>query len=94
MSDPEPEQQSLGGVLTPFSMTARHGRITAAVRTLQLVTIAVPLAGALGSGVPGAGGLVIVLVSLIPALMLQLRALFRLHCPCIREICGSMHTRV
>ena len=77
MSDPEPEQQSLGGVFTPFSMTARHGRITAAVRTLQLVTIAVPLVGALGSGVPGAGGLVIVLLSLIPVLMLQLRALFR-----------------
>jgi hypothetical protein len=64
MSEHEAESASPSAV--PFTMTARKGRLSAAVQAAQLITMAIPLAGYLSQGGPGAGGIVAALLALIP----------------------------
>jgi rhomboid protease GluP len=58
-------------------MTARHGRLMAAVQAAQVMTVAIPMVGYLARGDSGAGSIVAALLFLIPVLIVQVRAVFR-----------------
>lgn len=62
----------------PFSMTARNGRRLAALQVAQLITLAIPLVGILIAEGAGARSTGILSLTLIPLLIVQVRALF---CP-------------
>ncbi|MFM7923578.1 MAG: hypothetical protein ACKPJJ_25435 [Planctomycetaceae bacterium] len=77
MSEQHAESDSLPVV--PFKMTARHGRLMAAVQAAQVMTVAIPLVGYLARGDSGAGSIVAALLFLIPVLIVQVRAFFVLQ---------------
>jgi rhomboid protease GluP len=94
MSEHEAESASPSAV--PFTMTARKGRLSAAVQAAQLITMAIPLAGYLSQGGPGAGGIVAALLALIPVLILQVRAVFRPGTVALsdQQVLINAHTRM
>jgi len=92
----EHEAESASPAAVPFTMTARKGRLTAAVQAAQLLTMTVPLAGYLSEGGPGAGGIVAALLALIPVLIRHVRAVFRPATVALsdQQVLINAHTRM